>query len=183
MQRTVRAVNTSAFTFPSHTITWEQDLSTLRKHFSPIDLETFLTLYELAASSPKKALKEGKEFFRRYNADPSVLNLLTYLYLSRKKGRKSEKLIRENYRLNPTNLIARINFADQCLRKKKKKRIPEIFEGKTNLRDLYPERKTFHISEFRGFLALMGHYHVAIKEKEIAGHFLKILESLPGGAS
>ena len=159
------------FSFPAHTLTWAQDLDPIKQTLSPDDLPLFLSLYEKALASPKKAKKEGDLFLKKYPTHPVVLNLLSYIYISLKKVKKAKQLIECNYEFNPDNIFAKINYAHHCLDKKKFEKIPEIFEGKFNLQDLYPKRKTFHISEFRGFVLLMGYYFLSINNKAVAIHY------------
>ncbi len=159
---------TPHFYLPPHKVSWKQDLTPLKQEFSKEDLGQFLTFYSLAETSPKKGQKEVENFREKYPNSPAVLNLLTFLYMSRRKIFKANHLIRENYAKNPTNLFARINYADLCLRKKKPEEIGEIFDHTYSLTELYPEKKTFHISEFRGFMVVMGFYHLAIGKREAA---------------
>jgi len=159
---------TPHFYLPPHTVTWKQDLAHLKKSFSKKDLETFLSLYSLAETNPKKAKKEVEIFRNNHPDHPEVLNLLTYLNVRRKRIRQAERLIDENFQKNPDYLFARINYADLCLRRKKLQKIPELFNFKFNLRDFRPNKKMFHISEFRGFMVMMGHYHLLIQKREAA---------------
>lgn len=159
---------TPHFYLPPHTITWGQDLTRLKKNFSSKDLEHFLELYTQAQKNPKKIRKEVEDFLENHPSHPEVLNLLTYIYLSLRKVRKGNQLIAENYEKNRDYLFARINYADLCLRKKRIEMIPKIFEKKWSLHELYPEKEIFHFSEFRGFMIIMGFYHLAIHEREKA---------------
>lgn len=132
-------------------------------------LPSFLvTCYQEAKKSPKKTLKKllGKK--EEYVGFDSFNHLLTYLYIRTKQIKKAEALIEAIYRKDPLHLIARINFADQCLRKNKVEEIPLIFKGIYDLRDLYPQRKAFTYTEYRSFMTLMGFYHLAIGNKEFA---------------
>lgn len=164
----IPAQRTPHFSLPHHTVTWKQDISHLKKGLSPKELDLFMDLYALAQKSPRKAKKEVESFYQSHPNHPEVLNLLTFVYLSRRRLRKANRLIVENYEKNPDYIFARINYADLCLRKKKPEKIPEIFENKFSLSELYPEKKVFHVSEFRGFMVLMGFYHLAIKKRGAA---------------
>lgn len=159
---------TPHFKLPPHTITWEQELSHLKESFSEEDLGTFLKLYSLANENPREAKKKVELFMKSHTDHPEVLNLLTFLYIACRKIRKADRLIEENYSKNPNYLFAKINYADLCLRRKKPQIIPEIFNKKLNLRELYPNKKMFHISEYRGFMTLMGFYHLSIGKREAA---------------
>lgn len=164
----IPAQKTAEFSLPPHTITWEQDLSHLKASFSEEEIRTFLSLYELASNNPRQAIKKVALFLEKHPHHPEVLNLFTYLHLSLRKIRKANRLIEENYEHNPEYLFAKINFADLCLRRKQPEKIPEVFNQKLNLRELYPHKKMFHVSEFRGFMTLMGLYHLSIGRRSAA---------------
>ena len=91
------------------------------------DLNTFLTLYELAKKNPKKGKKEVEGLYNKYPNHPEILNLLASIYLSLGKMGKANRLIEENYRKNPDYLFAKINFADLLLRQNASETIPDIF--------------------------------------------------------
>lgn len=159
---------TPHFSMPAHTVTWEQDLSHLKKGFSKQDLEDFLSLYALAQESPKKAKKRVETFHALHPDHPEVINLLTFLLMSQRKIRQGDRLIEENFKKNPDYLFARINYADLCLRRKEPQKVPELFHHKLSLKEFLPQKKMFHISEFRGFMVLMGLYHFSIGKREVA---------------
>ncbi|MCK4935031.1 MAG: hypothetical protein KAR79_05540 [Simkaniaceae bacterium] len=159
---------TPHFELSPHVVTWKKDQNRLKKQFLPSDFEAFLVLYELSQKKPKKAKKDLELLKKRCDAVPELLNLLGFVYARCKKIKLADKLIIENFQKNPDNLLARINYADYCLRKKKLQKIPELFSETFDLTKLYPERKYFHISEFRGFMVMMGLYHLQIKKRETA---------------
>ncbi|NGX51598.1 MAG: hypothetical protein K1060chlam2_01470 [Chlamydiae bacterium] len=159
---------TPHFSFPAHRITWNQELSHLKEGLSQDELERFLELYSRVQENPWESRKEIEEFREKHPDHPGVLNLLTFIYLSRRKVKRANKLIKENYERNPNYIFARINYADLCLRRYQQKKIAEIFDNKFSLSELYPDKKVFHVSEFRGFMVLMGFYHLAIGKREAA---------------
>ncbi len=122
-------------------------------------------------ADPKQAKERLEGFYKTHPKLPEIASLLTFVYIQLKEVKKAEALILETYKRHPTHLIAKINYADQCLRKKKKELIPAIFENTFDLFKLYPEKKLFHISEYRGFLVVMGFYHLAIKERAKAEEY------------
>lgn len=146
------------FYHPSITLTTKQDLSSLRKALTEKELNHFMTLYELSEQSPKKALPKVLEFSKDFPDVPEVLNLLTFLYIARRKIGKADHLIEKNFQKNPYYFIARLNYADLCLRRKEYQKFIELFNHKTNLPDLFPNKKMFHLSEFRSFMVLMSEY-------------------------
>jgi hypothetical protein len=165
---TIPEQKTPYFTMSEVTITTESDLSSLKESFRESDLSHFLFLHSLKDSSPKRGLRETKEFLSKYPHHPDVMNLMSYFYLARRKVKKADSLTLENYRYNPDHLIVKLNYADFCIRKKRVEEVPHIFHNQVDLSLILPSRKTFHLTEYRGFMTTMGFYHLALKNKEAA---------------
>ncbi len=159
---------TPHFELSAHYVTWQRDQTTLKKTFLPTDLETYLLLYKVSQKTPKTIRKDLEALKEMYPSSPELLNLLSYLYMRLKKIKLADRITQENFEKNPDYLIARINYADLCLRTKKADEIPKLFNATFDLAKLYPHQKTFYISEFRGFMVLMGYYHLHLKNKEAA---------------
>jgi hypothetical protein len=149
-------------------ISYEPMTSNIEKKLPPQELKKYITLFDNAFTDPATVC-EGLEKFRvEHPSIPEVDNLLSYVYIKLRKLRKAEDLIKESYEKYPDYLFAKINYADQCLRKGKFKLVPPIFDHKFTLRALLPEKKVFHYSEFRGFMVVMGFYHLAIRQRNAA---------------
>lgn len=130
-------------------------------------MERYLELLAKVQTHPKSVYPEIKAFSEQFPDVPEVINLLTFAHIQNRKIVEAENLIAKTFENYPHYLFARINYADQCVRKKNFSKIPEIFPT-FNLQELYPEKKVFHTSEFRGFLIMMAYYHLALKNKEKA---------------
>ena len=122
---------------------------------------------------PKKHLIALKQFYAQYPQIPEVANLLTFALLKLKKIKEAEALIEKTYHTHPDHLTAKINYADQCLRLRAKEMIPKIFTC-FDLHTLYPQREYFYYSEFRGFMVLMGFYHLKIDKQEKAEEYYQL---------
>lgn len=146
--------------------------SSLAEQLSKEELQKYVTLLEKAQLSPHDVFEEVKEFQKRHPTLPEALNLLTYLYIRKRNLKKVDELILECYEKFPHYLFARINYADLCLRKRKFKKIPEIFSS-FNLADLYPEKEIFHYTEVRGFMVTLGFYHHSMNKKNEARECLE----------
>ena len=144
-------------------VTYENNPSFLAKHFSKADQKKFQDLLHQALIHPKKAYQSALNWKKEEKAIPELDNLLTYLHLRNRQVHKAETLIQESYKAYPDYFFAKINYADQCLRKKRVDQIPLIFSS-FDLRKLFPDKKSFHVSEFRGFMTLMSHYHFFLKD-------------------
>jgi tetratricopeptide (TPR) repeat protein len=136
--------------------------------------EEYDRLYEKGLINPKEMLPSIIEFSKKHPHLPEIQNLLAVIYLYLKQIDKVEALIKESYETFPNYLFARINYADQCLRKKKPELIPQIFNHTFNLKALYPSKKQFHVSEFRGFMVFMGFYHLVLKQKDAAERYYRL---------
>jgi tetratricopeptide (TPR) repeat protein len=123
---------------------------------------------------PQKQLAALIQFCEKHPAIPEAANLLAFAYLKLKKGKEAEEWIEKTYHNHPHYLIARINYADQALRLKKPERIAAIFNGCFDLHQLYPEREVFHYAEFRGFMTVMGFYHLQIGKREKAEEYYQM---------
>jgi tetratricopeptide (TPR) repeat protein len=138
------------------------------------DWKHFEDLYVKIQEEPKKNIESLKQFYDRYPEVPEVANLLAFALLKTKKRKKAEALIEKTYLKHPDTLTARINYADQCLRLGLKEKIPEIFNQCFDLNTLYPDREYFYYSEFRGFMTVMGFYHLEIEKKEKAEEYYQL---------
>jgi hypothetical protein len=146
--------------------------SSLPSHLEKKTKQEFAALVEEAQMNPKKAYKSALAWEKDY-AFPQLDNLLAYLHLQNKKPKKAEGLIKSSYQKHPDYFFAKINYADQCVRKNKLKEIPLIFPT-FNLKELFPEKSAFHVSEFRGFMVFLSNYHLKSRNRFEAKHFYEL---------
>lgn len=157
----------SFYMSPLH-VTFKQELISLKKTFSKEDLEHFLNLYQKVESKPKECIKQAEDLLQKYKNTAELYNLLSYALIKVRKIKKADKVTELAYKNIPENLFVKINYADQCLRKNKTSLVKEIFNNQTDLKKLYPNRAAFHVSEFVGFMNVMGFYHLALNKKDSA---------------
>lgn len=155
-------------TFPKVTVTYDRLSDRLTQVFTPAELKEYLNLYDKAQNDPRGIEDELAHLKKKHPHLPEMYNLMSYVYIQRKKIKKAEHLIQQNYEHNPQNLFAQINYADQCLRKNKLKEVDRILKNKKIIQDLCPNIKTYHFSEILGFVCLMGFYHLKQKDRELA---------------
>ncbi len=146
-------------------VCYEENATQIQQHFKKEkrSVSNFQKMLEEAQMNPKAAYPTVLEWKKEDPDNPIIDNLLTYLHLKHKQVGKAEDLIYESYQKHPTYFFAKINYADQCLRKKNLKEIPIIFPS-FNLKKLFPSKESFHVSEYRGFMTLIGQYYLAIKD-------------------
>lgn len=146
----------------------KQECSSEMLELTLTDQKLLTTLYDKVQEDPRLHTEALKQLHQRCPNVPEIANLLTFAYFRLKKNKLAEDLIEQTWKSHPHNLIARINYAELALRFGKKESIPEIFENCFELSQLYPHRDTFHYGEFRGFMTVMGFYHLENKEREKA---------------
>jgi len=118
-----------------------------------------------------------KELIERYPYIPTISNYLAVAYYTTDSN-KFDACVQENYKKHPTNLFARVHYANQCMDYNEQEKIPEIFKEGYDLKVLYPHRDRFHISEFIALNAVMCRYYDTIGERQSAIVRLKALEDI-----
>ncbi len=167
-----REANPSILHIDGLEIELSSDLSHLSEKLSKKALIEFCRLVEMAQENPHSAFDDVLSFKTRHPHLPEADNLLTYLHLIKKEVALAEKLIEESYAKHPNYLFAQINYADQSLRKKQYHKVKEIFPY-FDLQKLFPKRKKFHVSEYRGFMTLFSHYFLEQNQLEMAMIYYK----------
>lgn len=132
-------------------------------------------LYDLLHDNPRAAIPRLLELKEHYPKTPVIYNYLTVAYSRIGNREATRQLAKENYLANPQYLFARVNYAQVCIADKNWEVIPEIFDGKFDLKMLYPKRKRFHVTEFNGFTAVMCAYFSLTGNDETA---LMLYESM-----
>jgi hypothetical protein len=125
-------------------------------------------LHTLSQTRPREAIPELAALIEEYPHIPMWYNFLFAAYALSGDVEKSREIAMLNYQRNPDYLFARINYAEICLKHRDYDKVAEIFDHKFDLRLLYPERKCFHVSEFAGFMGLIGVYFVLTGRPEAA---------------
>jgi tetratricopeptide (TPR) repeat protein len=133
-------------------------------------------LYERAQHDPTQAIPELERLVTIYPHVPTFSNYLSIAYLSAGDLEKTEACVRDAYRRHPQYLFAKVNYANLCLQQGAIDKIPAIFDYTFDLKQLYPHRTRFHVSEFTGFAWVMCRYFCAIGERETAVLYYQMLK-------
>ncbi|MDN3504128.1 MAG: hypothetical protein P0S95_00965 [Rhabdochlamydiaceae bacterium] len=133
-----------------------------------VDRKKCIELIKLVESKPKLARKELASAFRNNPYHPAVLNLQTFCEVQLKRVRKADCFITTNYEKNPHSVLAVLNYGDMLLRKRQMKKFEAIFKDKMDIGDLFLGHTLFYSEDARAFYALMGFYHIKMKNKALA---------------
>ena len=174
----IPAQSCGSFHLKEQSISFYKDSAYLQKHLSPQDFYLFLDLYEKSSCQPKKARPLLEKLLIQHPTLPELYNLLAFVYIRLKKIKKADLTLITAYKTCPDDLLTKINYADYCLRRRKIHEVLSIFDGHKDLRDLYPSKNTFHLAEFRGFMVVMGHLHLELKDKEKALQYLYLAKKV-----
>jgi len=135
-------------------------------------------LYDLTLSDPKAVIAEVSAFIRKYPKVPLFYNYLSVAHAQLGDFERRDVAIKACYKRFPNYLFGRVNYAQLCLEDGDADKIPEIFDEKLNLGQLYPQRTTFHVSEYAGFAGIMGLYYLHLGEREAAKMHYKTLKQI-----
>lgn len=149
----------------------------LKAALSAQELCRYLELLQQIQIKPRAVYKEVQDFCRKHPDVPEVINMLTFAHIQNFRIIEAENLIETTYLQHPEYLFARVNYADQCIRKKNLGKVLQIFPS-FDLQELYPGKVVYHTSEFRGFLIMMSYYFMALKNREKALHYFKTAKEL-----
>jgi tetratricopeptide (TPR) repeat protein len=135
-------------------------------------------LYELAQRDPRQVIPELERLIATYPHVPTFFNYLSIAYLAAGDQEKATALVREAYRRHPQYLFAKVNYANLCLQHGEIEKVPGIFDHAYDLKQLYPHRTRFHVSEFTGFAWVMCRYFCAIGQRETATLYYRMLKQV-----
>ncbi|RLD69366.1 MAG: hypothetical protein DRI95_00215 [Bacteroidetes bacterium] len=156
----------SPFDIPDEKITYE-----------PIDLGINKTEEEeeahlqLLNKMNSKRRRLDKSILKQISLFPDnpVFKAMYYKWLYEKgKMVKIKKSIDDDYKKHPDYLFMKLYYGEFLIDEKRFDKIYEIFENKTRLDELYPERVLFHITEYVGFCQFHIDFNIAIGKIETA---------------
>jgi tetratricopeptide (TPR) repeat protein len=145
----------------------------------PLDVQTQMEeLFIKVQSKPKGTVKELVELTNEYPYIPQFFNYLYAAYMNTGDKDKAIEVMKSNYSNNPDYLFSRLNYSDYLVENGQFDGVDEIYNGKYSLKELYPDRQVFHISEVVSFYGVIGYYYAAIGKEHKALHCLSVLNSL-----
>ena len=120
-------MQTVKFEGKEYKISFEAMPKALKEALTKVELKRYLELLQQVQMKPKSVYKQVKSFSSEHPYVPEVINLLTFAHIQNHRIPLAEDLIEKTFKKHPEYLFARINYADQCVRKKKLDKIAEIF--------------------------------------------------------
>lgn len=134
------------------------------------------TIYGKLRTDPEACIKPLTQQMQKYPEDTSLYNYLYIYYVYTNKLYESHALLLKTVELFPDYLFGLVEFASYLLRRGDYDKVLDVFKGSQTLKQLYPEREVFHISEVLSFHYLMGVYSLKVDGLQQAKVYLSILE-------
>lgn len=105
------------------------------------------------------AIRELEALVDRHPHVPVFYNFLNVAYSLAHEDEKRRTLVARCRAALPDYLFGTIAQAQLLLEDEDYDAFPALWGGRFDLRELYPDRKRFHVSEFAGFYGIVGIYH------------------------
>lgn len=124
--------------------------------------------HKLALEGKKSSVQKILDAIEQYPDNPQLKNYLSVLFgllNDTKKIYDTNKWIIEEH---PDYLFGKLNLANEYYLKQEYDKIPDVLGHEMELKALYPERDTFHLSEVISFLKCAVLYFTAIGDIEQA---------------
>ncbi len=120
-----------------------------------------------------------------YPDKPAFYDLLITAYHFSKQYDQQKKIVMETYKLFPDSLIPKVGYATLLTDDGNAGKALELFDGQTDLDELYPQRKLFYITEAADYYACMCRIFIALDDLDSADLYMnaifnKKLEKVPG---
>lgn len=145
----------------------------------PVDVqEQMEELYHTAQTVPSSAIKELQELLPKYPRIPQIYNYLYAAYMHAGEKSKAMHIMKKNYEENPTYLFAKLNYSDYLVESGQLEKVADVYSNNFNLKELYPNRNTFHITEVTSFFGVIGYYYVTVGEYKEAKKCLRVLSAV-----
>lgn len=114
----------------------------------------------------------------KYPDHPVILNYIANGYQCLGQQEKAMEMITDTYKKFPDYLFAQTALANAYLEDGLPEKALEVVKGAYTLKQLYPHRDVFHISEVRAFECFMVRYFCEIKDFKQAEIHLQIMEQV-----
>ena len=153
----------------SYEITTDPEFLNKKSGVTPELFTQMEDLYLMAAKGGSKNIRKLISVIEEYPQVPQLKNYLSVAYMNSSNLAKAKEV---------NNWIVREHLAYDYYYKKQYDKIPEVVGSLMEIKDLYPERNCFHLSEITGFNRLAVMYFCAVGNMEAAESRYKIMEEL-----
>jgi tetratricopeptide (TPR) repeat protein len=137
-------------------------------------------LHALVREDPRTAVPELRAWIER-EPNPMFFNWLGAALDTVGEKSAANDVVRENYRLNPGYLFARVNYATICLADGDLAGVREALGEDLDIRPFLGGRKRVHVSEAVSFFYAAALYRLKTGDREAAEELYEMLEEIGPG--
>jgi hypothetical protein len=110
-----------------------------------------------------------REAMKKWPGSPIFQNDLYNAYILLQEDAKAESVLTELMEQFPDYLFGKVAYAQKLLQTGRADKIPALFGGHSDLSSLYPQRNSFHLSEFITFMTIYCFYYLDKGDDLMAG--------------
>ena len=162
----------------SYDITWEPIPDEWEDNLPENILKQKETIYHGINDNPEKYLDELIKLDREYPDCKAFSNYLVITYLLTGQQDMAIAQMKVNNRKYPDYLFAKLQLGQHYIAIKQFENLKELFDNKFDLKQIYPERDIFHITEVEGMLYVAAEWYNWCGDKEKFFFYYNILSEL-----
>jgi hypothetical protein len=143
-----------------------------------MDPDELAYLHDLAVSSSARAIPEIRRMLKKFPTSPQLLNYLHAAYKAQNSRRQADDVIKQLTALHPNYLFGRLALCQKDLDNNRLEQAAARLGPTLDIRDLYPERDVFHVSELRNYYYYVTCLLARRGEPELAQAVVAALEEI-----
>lgn len=146
-----------------------------QNHMTPYLKAQIQNLYFDIHKGNKSIIPVILNLIGKFPKNPQLKNCLSIAYNNVGESEKSEEVNRWVFKEHPDYLFGRLNIAAAYFHREEFDKIPELLGENMELKELYPNRDIFHVTEFTSFTKFAIQYFFETGNIEAANSRLNIL--------
>ena len=143
-----------------------------------MDPDELADLHDLAVSGSARAVPEIRRMLKKFPTSPQLLNYLHSAYKAQNSRRQADDVIKQLTALHPNYLFGRLALCQKDLDNNRFEQAAARLGPTLDIRDLYPERNVFHVSELRNYYYYATCLLAKRDEPELAQAVVEALEEI-----
>mgnify|MGYP000040805803 CR=1 FL=1 len=161
-----------------YTITTDPNLLDHQNDITPEMSHMNERYHQMAMEGKKSSIKKIREAIKKHPYNPQLKNFLSVLYAKLEYTQKTFDVNKWIVVEHPNYLFGKLNLANEYYSKQEYDKMLEVLGREMDLKALYPNRDTFHMSEVISFLKCTVLYFIAIGDIEEAEIRYEIMHNL-----
>jgi len=166
-----------------YTITTDPNFLNKQNAITPELLGELEQYYHLAQEGKKSSIQKILDAIERYPDNPQLKNYLSVLYGRMEEDQKMYDTNKWIITEHPNYLFGKLNLANEYYLRQEYDKIPDVLGHEMEIKVLYPDRDTFHITEVISFLKCVILYFTAIGDIDQAKTRHEIMNKLAPDSS